>query len=80
LESAVLIDYQCRQPVFFRARHFILPLKFKRRRTLAPAASSASEAEGCIAQAICRSPSAAAWEAVAMGKKKIKPNYRRRVN
>jgi hypothetical protein len=36
-------------------------------------------ANACIAQTVCRSPIPAAWEAVAMGKPRIKPNYRRRV-
>ena len=33
----------------------------------------------CITQTVCRSSNPAAWEAVAMGKHRIKPNYRRRV-
>src|SRR6266849_3711898 len=33
----------------------------------------------CITQTVCRRPNAAALEAVAMGKRRIKPNYRRRV-
>jgi hypothetical protein len=33
----------------------------------------------CIVQAVCRSPSPAASEAVATDKQRIKPNYRRRV-
>jgi len=39
----VLIDYQCRQPIFSRARHSVLPPKSKRRRTVAPIATSASD-------------------------------------
>lgn len=34
LENTVLIDYQCRQPVFFRARHFVSPPRSKRRRRM----------------------------------------------
>src|SRR6266481_3945326 len=33
----------------------------------------------CITQTVCRSSNPAAWEAVAMGKHRIKPNYHRRV-
>jgi len=40
-ESAVLLDYQCCEPVFFRARHFLLPPKCKRRRRRAPVARNA---------------------------------------
>ena len=43
LENTVLIDYQCRQPVFFRARHFVLPPKSKRRRRMVPIAKSVSD-------------------------------------
>src|SRR6516162_3756856 len=42
LESSVPIDDQCCQPVFFRARHFVLPPEFKRRRKTAPIATIAS--------------------------------------
>jgi hypothetical protein len=42
LESAVLIDYQGRQPVLSRARQFVLPPKSKRRRRVVPIATSAS--------------------------------------
>jgi len=42
LESAVPIDDQCCPPVFFRARHFVLPPEFKRRRKTAPIATIAS--------------------------------------
>ena len=36
-------------------------------------------AKTCIAQTVCRSSNPAAGEAVAMGKQRIKPSYRRRV-
>jgi hypothetical protein len=36
-------------------------------------------ANTCITQTVCHSPNPAAWEAVVMGKQRIKPNYRRRV-
>jgi len=45
LEDTVLIDYQCRQPVFFRARHFVSPPKCKRRPRMVPIATSISNFE-----------------------------------
>ena len=42
LENTVLIDYQCRQPVFFRARHFVSPPNSKRSRRMILIATGAS--------------------------------------
>src|ERR1700674_1962901 len=38
-----------------------------------------TQCHACAAQTVCSSSNPAAWEAVAMGKQRIKPNYRRRV-
>ena len=37
------------------------------------------DTDACIVLTICRSSNPAAWEAVVISKKRIKPNYRRRV-
>jgi hypothetical protein len=75
----VLIDYQCRQPVFFRARHFVLQAKSKRRRKMAPVARSASETDVALRRHSAVVPILRHEEAAAMSKKRIKPNYRRRL-
>jgi hypothetical protein len=42
LENTVPTDCECRQPAFFRVRHFVSPPKSKRRRRIVPIATGAS--------------------------------------